>query len=112
MEIYTGMDIVELSRFKKARFFSRIAELVLSPAEQKLMSESRDGVQYLASRFAAKEAVIKAVPEPISWQDFEIIKDGLKPKVVAINPVIIPYKFSLSLTHSQLFAAASVVVLL
>jgi len=112
MDFFVGMDIVEISRFAEARHFERVAELVLSQNEQAAMRACPDQAQYLASRFAAKEAVIKALPESAHFQDFEILKDGLKPAVKGLNQSLSVYKISVSLTHSQIFAGACALVIL
>ncbi len=110
MKILTGIDIVELERFRNIRFFDRVAEIVLTKQELELMSQSRDRYQYLASRFALKEAVIKAWPLKLGPQDFEILKSGLKPIVYFTKEPLIQADISVSLTHSITFAAAMAVV--
>lgn len=95
-----GIDVIELSRFREARFFDRVAEYVLRDMELKEMDESRDRVQYLASRFAAKEAVIKAFPSPLTYQDFRIDKKASKPVVAFVDPRYGKYHVLLSISHS------------
>jgi phosphopantetheine--protein transferase-like protein len=73
MNIFTGIDLVEIDRFRSLDNFNRVAEFILSPNELQLMVKSRDCYQFLASRFALKEAVIKALPEPINLEDLEIL---------------------------------------
>jgi holo-[acyl-carrier-protein] synthase len=112
MEIYTGIDIVELERIRQANFFERLAEFILTERERSFMRQSRDAYQYLGSRLAAKEAVIKAIPEPLTLQEVEILKNGNKPAVFVAKSLPHAYSISLSITHTEHFAAASVVVLL
>ena len=76
MIIRTGVDLLEIDRLNsispniKARFLRRVytsQELALA----------RDSVDFLAGRFAAKEAVSKALGTGIgwvSWQDIEILQ--------------------------------------
>ena len=106
-----GIDIIELKRFYSARFLNRVADFVLTGREQELMKGSRDPIQYLASRFAAKEAVIKALPVKSGPLDFEILKNGDKPYFEAKNPDLAGFKVSVSLSHSEAFAAAAAVVI-
>jgi holo-[acyl-carrier protein] synthase len=69
-----GVDIVDLARF--ARQVERTPNLV-----PRLFAESERGlsVSSLAARFAAKEALIKALGDSagVSWQDMEIVPDAL-----------------------------------
>jgi holo-[acyl-carrier-protein] synthase len=76
-----GVDIVELERVKHIRFLGRFAEYFLSPGELIFFEQSADPISFIASRFAAKEATIKAFPGFLSPHDFEIVKDGVKPVV-------------------------------
>ena len=112
MNLSVGMDIIEMKRFSDARFPARLADFILTPTEQRLMAESRDSLQYLASRFAAKEAVVKALPEAAGFLDFEILKQGNKPVTHMLAPALRRYTVSVSLSHSAAFAAACAVVLL
>jgi holo-[acyl-carrier protein] synthase len=76
MALRTGIDIVEIKRLDeinpaiRARFIQR----VYTPAEQAL---TRGLTASLAGRFAAKEAVSKALGTGIGkvhWQDIEILR--------------------------------------
>ena len=100
-----GVDIIELKRFKSIRFLSRIAELFLTKGEWREFSSHADPVAYVASRFALKEAVIKAYPGKLTYRDFEIIKIGEKPHVnFLISPSAISRMF-VSLSHSTDYVA-------
>jgi len=70
----SGIDLVEIARLEgvepaiRARFLRRI----FTPQE---LEDARDSNQHLAGRFAAKEAVVKALGcgiGPVSWQEIEI----------------------------------------
>lgn len=67
-----GVDVVDLARFERA--LSRTPELL-----QRLFAESeRDRpLRSLAGRFAAKEAVIKALGEStgVGWHDMVVLSD-------------------------------------
>jgi len=58
-----GVDIVEIGRLDRAlaRWGERFARKVFPPAELKYSKRFRRPAQYLSARFAAKEAVIKAL---------------------------------------------------
>ncbi|MDY0203629.1 MAG: holo-[acyl-carrier-protein] synthase [Desulfovibrio desulfuricans] len=61
MIVGLGVDIVELARIEKSltRFGRRFAEKVLSPEEMAAMPTLT--VNYIAGRFAVKEAAVKAL---------------------------------------------------
>lgn len=110
MEIFTGIDIVELNRFRLLAEFERVAEFILSTSEIELMNTSRDPYQFLASRFALKEAIIKAMPQPINLSDLEILTIGQKPKVNFFKKNLKQYSVDASLSHSDNLVAASAIV--
>jgi holo-[acyl-carrier protein] synthase len=65
-----GIDVVDVERFR--RILDRrpgLAERLFTPAEQRLSIAS------LAARFAAKEAVAKAMGAPagLAWHDCEVV---------------------------------------
>lgn len=57
-----GVDLVEIRRIESglARFGRRFAERILSPAEVREYDASPRPVEFVARRFAAKEALVKA----------------------------------------------------
>lgn len=72
-----GTDIVEIARMEKqVGKSSRLAERVLTPFELTLFQQSKFPARYLAKRFAAKEAMVKAVGTGIgngvSWQQMTV----------------------------------------
>ncbi len=58
-----GTDILQLERIAAVhqRFGERFPERLLMPEELALFAESRRPVRFLAMRFAAKEAIVKAM---------------------------------------------------
>lgn len=72
MIIGIGVDVVDLARFERA--IARTPRL-----RDRLFAESeRDrAVSSLAARFAAKEALIKALggPGTLRWHDMEVVND-------------------------------------
>ncbi|MBI3627214.1 MAG: holo-ACP synthase [Candidatus Sungbacteria bacterium] len=96
-----GVDLVELAAIRRARFPWRVAEYFLTPREYKEAQNSSDLYQFIASRFAAKEAVIKAFPADLSPKDFEIIKGGRKPEVRFIHKQHAGFRAFVSLSHSE-----------
>lgn len=90
-----GTDLVEIGRIEAAfdRFGDRFAERILGPQEQgrfaaRLARSRRRGLAYLATRFAAKEAVSKAIGLglrwPMTWRAVEIVNaPSGRPEVLA-----------------------------
>lgn len=85
MIVGIGVDVVDLARFERA--VSRTPALrtrLFTPAERNLPLRS------LAGRFAAKEALIKALGDStgVTWQDMEVVSDGQRnPSFVLHNAV-------------------------
>lgn len=114
MIIGIGIDIVELERIeelrkRKERFPTRI----LTEKELKVYENLPDKrkTEFLAGRFAAKEAYAKArgtgIGRFLSFQDIEIAADERgRPTIVK------PYfgKPHLSISHSRDFAVAQVIL--
>ena len=68
-----GTDVVEIARIEKAlvRFGERFAQRILCPSELQRFENHRQKANYLAKRFAAKEAFTKAlgtgIQAPANW---------------------------------------------
>jgi holo-[acyl-carrier-protein] synthase len=107
-----GVDIVELARIRRIRFLSRFAEYFLTPRELEHLHSAPDPEEFVASRFAVKEAVIKAFPRFLRPHDFEIVKEGKKPTVHFSEPSLEDqYKALASITHSYEYAAGYAIVI-
>lgn len=109
-----GIDIVEIKRISHLMERQpRFAERVLTSFEKETYDQltKKRQVEYLAGRFAAKEAFAKAlgtgIGKALSFQDIEIQTDEHgKPFITK------PFQkgVHLSITHSQQFAVAQVVI--
>lgn len=109
-----GLDIVELSRIaalleKQKRFPERILtenELAVFAA-----LHNRRKIEFLAGRFASKEAFSKAngtgIGKELSFLDIEI-QSNSKGKPCVIKPIA--EGVHLSITHSRDYAAAQVII--
>ena len=77
-----GVDIAETARFENllARFGERFPRRVLTEAERAEFERRRRPVNYLATRFAAKEAVAKAlgtgIGRELSFQSVQVDNDA------------------------------------
>jgi len=83
-----GIDLIEIKRVKKVkeRWGKRFLERVYTPKELEYCLRKKYPEGSLAGRFAAKEAVMKALgtglSSGVSWKDIEIINNGKgKPEV-------------------------------
>lgn len=91
MIVSIGVDIIELSRIRDvlSRFGERFLARVLTEGEQSYCARKRDPVPSLAGRFAAKEAVAKALGTGISagvgWRDIEVVRDQWGPPRIELH---------------------------
>jgi holo-[acyl-carrier protein] synthase len=78
MIVAIGMDVVLVERFTAALTRTPlIAEKVFTEAERLTVAGNPRSAESLAARFAAKEAVAKALGAPgnLSWHDCEVVSD-------------------------------------
>ncbi len=115
-----GVDIIEVSRIKKAldRWGERFLKRVFTPEEKRYSMRKAFPEQSLAARFAAKEAVMKALGTGLSggiaWTDVEIVNNSFgKPEVKLgreISNLIGEKNVKISLSHTREFAVAFAVL--
>lgn len=72
MIVAIGVDIVEVSRIEEALKNPRFASRILTPAELEVGSSA----QFVAGRWAVKEAIAKAVGTHLTWQDVSVLPDA------------------------------------
>ncbi|RSL29426.1 holo-ACP synthase [Salibacterium salarium] len=110
-----GIDIVELDRIKRLLYKNdRFQKRILTDNELDMMkrySEKRK-VEFIAGRFAAKEAFGKAMGTGISgnygFQDIEVVANRSgKPSILAVG---IEEIIHVSISHSEEYAVAQVVL--
>ena len=116
----TGVDIVEISRVERMvkRWGSRFLDRVYTKRERDYCENKYNS---LAARFAAKEAVMKALRTGrvgIGWKDVEvvIVKNGAPSvefhgRAETLGEQLAIRQISLSLSHSEQYAVAFVVLL-
>ena len=117
-----GIDLVEIDRIRAAleRHGERFANRLFTEAEQAQAGNGPLRVQFFAGRFAAKEAVMKALgtgwARGVSWTDIDVrrLPSG-KPEIVVrgrckeIADGLGVRRWDVSITHTAGHAAASVV---
>ncbi|MEL3972890.1 holo-ACP synthase [Rossellomorea oryzaecorticis] len=109
-----GLDIVEIGRIQQlVERQPKLITRVLTANEQDHLASlsGRRSIEFIAGRFAAKEAFAKAngtgIGHVLSFQDIEISKDPYgKPFFSQPDGM----NAHLSITHSREFAAAQVII--
>lgn len=96
-----GCDLVAISRFELRA--DRIAKRILHPDEMACYHqlEGKRQIEYLAGRFAAKEAIIKALTYPVKMQSLIISYQHEKPYCQLDN-----FQCYLSIAHENAYAMA------
>jgi holo-[acyl-carrier protein] synthase len=76
MIVGLGIDVASIERMQRAldRFGARLWQRVLTPGEQRDLASRSDRALALAGRFAAKEALAKALgaPRDVWWHSVEV----------------------------------------
>ena len=121
MIVGLGLDVVELSRMQRSweRFGMRIAKRILCPEELRCLQKPE--TRFLASRFAAKEAAVKALGTGFS-QGITLVDIAVRqlpsgqPQLVLFNRAAARCagmgvrRMHLSITHGKEIAAAVVIL--
>jgi holo-[acyl-carrier protein] synthase len=115
MTLATGIDLVEIDRFQATvqRHGTRFLNRVFTPQELALAEQS---LPSLAARFAAKEAVAKALGTgigPVSWHEIEIRRGSARQPLLNLHGAAAQLSadlgltnWSISLSHSHAAAVA------
>ena len=118
MEITVGVDIVEIDRIASAveRWGERFLNRVYTEAE---LAYCQGRAERLAARFAAKEAVMKALGtglQGVGWLDVEVVRPRGQAPTIALHGRAVEraqaldfQQLAVSLSHSRAYAVASVV---
>jgi len=111
----TGVDIIEISRIRSAmNNWSSFAARVFTGAEQDYCRSAACSDQRFAGRFAAKEAIAKALGTSLSWTDVEILPgESGKPCVHLHNKaaeVAAGRSVMVSISHCRSYAVAHAIV--
>jgi holo-[acyl-carrier protein] synthase len=119
-----GIDVVDVARAERmlARQSPRLLERLLTPDEQAYVARARAPARHFAVRLAAKEAVYKALQafpgsRAIGWREIEVVRRAHGRPAIQLTGTarkvaesLGSYRIHLSLTHSELTAAAVAIV--
>jgi len=110
-----GNDIVEIERIQNTLDLhpTKFLEKVLTPSEILEYKKRKENISYLAGRFSAKEAIVKALGTgigKIGFHDMEILANQEGKPIVSFSPslqkTIGKTKMHLSISHSKEHATA------
>lgn len=120
MKILCGTDIIEINRVEEAieslgdKFLNRV---FTKQEIEYCESKKKQKYQHYAGRFAAKEAVFKAISElleskyEIKWIDIEILSnENSKPKVNLKLKLENIENIDISISHCKQYATATAVL--
>ncbi|MCL2383489.1 MAG: holo-ACP synthase [Oscillospiraceae bacterium] len=122
MRILCGTDIIEVSRIRRSieRTGDKFLKIIYTPKEIEYCESKKLSKYYhYAGRFAAKEAIFKAVSSlldnrfDLSWQNSQVVNDvSGNPKVEFLGIKIDKIKdIDISISHCKEYAVATVIVM-
>lgn len=122
MEIYTGTDIIEIDRIKDAIKSDTFIKKIFTEKEIEYCESKKDParIQSYAARFAAKEAIFKAISKVLpldygmEWKSIEILKEETGRPYVNLkidNKKKQNLKMDVSLSHIKDCAVATAVAI-
>lgn len=122
MKVLCGTDIIEISRIKQSIERSGVTflNMLFTPDEIEYCESKRNAKYYhYAGRFAAKEAIFKAVSSllknkfDISWHNAQVINDeNGNPKIEFLDIKFDKIKnIDISISHCKEYAVATVVAM-
>ncbi len=121
MILGVGVDLIEVARIQRAlenpRIGQRVRQRVFTDGEAEYCEGRKRKYESYAGRFAAKEAVMKALGRgwgrKVGWLDIEVVMAvsgepgiNLHDKASAFSRELGIEHFSLSITHTESYAIA------
>ncbi|MDD2689034.1 MAG: holo-ACP synthase [Candidatus Omnitrophica bacterium] len=114
MIIGTGVDITEVKRLKQAveKWGKAFLDRIFTKEELDYAKGRVSLYQHLAGRFAAKEAVFKALGDPqLNWKDVQVLNDKQgKPYCHILNHRGKSLDVHVSISHVKNYAVANAIV--
>ncbi|MFT5387592.1 MAG: holo-[acyl-carrier protein] synthase [Lysobacterales bacterium] len=110
----TGVDIIEIDRIKKAidRWGDTFLNHIFNEEEIAYAQTHKNSAQHFAVRFAAKEAIYKAIScdESLRWKDMTILKDTYGKPYCKFKDNKYTNTVHLSLSHCKNYAVANAII--
>lgn len=123
MIVGIGVDIVEIEKIERAmvRRGDRLKFRTFTPQEIEYCEQRANKYQHYAARFAAKEAVFKAIStgwrQGVAWADVEVNNDLsgkpgllLQGKTLEFANLLGAHHYWLTLSHTDHYAVAQVIL--
>lgn len=120
MKIKCGTDIIEVSRIKESieKLGDKFLNKIYTQKEiEYCLSKNNMKYQHFAARFAAKEAIFKAISSliknkyEITWKDVEVLNDeNGRPYVHFLNNIYNIEQIDISISHLKEYAIATCIV--
>jgi holo-[acyl-carrier protein] synthase len=120
MVLGIGVDIIEIKRIREIieRYGRRFVDKVFTPVEVAYCESKKIPFQHYAARFAAKEAVAKAISTgwrgDFRWKDVEVSNDDLGQPSITLYGRLAAHidrrRIYLSLSHSDNSVIAFVII--
>ena len=119
MKISCGTDIIEIDRIKSSieNIGDKFLYTIFTEKEIDYCESRRvQKYQHYAARFAAKEAIFKALSTRImgsyDWKDFEVLNnENGKPKVILKNKIDNLEDIDISISHCKEYAVATIIAM-
>lgn len=113
MILGTGIDIIEIERIEKAvkRWGNHFLNHIFHKEEIEYSKRHKYPLLHFAGRFAAKEAIFKALGNSrITWKDIKVLNDKEGKPYCQLKDKKIKNKILLSISHTHNYAVASAIV--
>ncbi|MCD4780271.1 MAG: holo-ACP synthase [Candidatus Omnitrophica bacterium] len=114
MILGVGIDIIEIEKIKKVidRWGDHFLNHVFHEEEIAYALKHKNSEQHFAARFAAKEAVYKAIPKnkKIGWKDIKILNDEEGRPYCQVNADKFNNNILISISHSDHYAVANAII--
>lgn len=106
-----GIDIIDVDQFKKIPYSKKpnFYKKIFIPSEIQYCLKYKNPYEHFAGKFALKEAVKKAINEPILMLDIETSHSNSKPIVKLRGKWREKYNFLASISHEKKFAVGMII---
>ena len=115
-----GVDIVDVARVQRLldRYGTRFVSRILGKEETVLLRSRHDAAQFVAGRFAAKEALVKAFGKYLTkrpdYAEIEVVADAAGRPTVAYRfskpDCLASVKTHVSISHEKSYAVAMAIL--